>query len=333
MLQKLKFPMLALCLSVFLLHSCKPDEDTNNSIDGTIVKSIYIEANGTKWFATDKGITSFDGTTWTNFDESDGLPVAGYNDMSQAASVEGTNLWLATTKGAIATQCETNIMSIENSFTKDNSDLLSDTVLAIALDKAGYLWMGTNRGLNGLKNNTEWILPTKLIFNQPISYIGSSEDGWNYFATLGAGVGRNKTAVDGITAASSYEMPWAGLPSDIVNTLYIDPVTGNQWFGTPAGAAYHIGTETKKNWTVYTTINGLVNDEILSIAGDDDGTIWFGTKGGVSRLSGSVWTSFTTTDGLAGNTVYAIAFDMDGSVWFGTDKGVSHFTSEQWLNY
>lgn len=332
MLQKLKFPMQALCLSLFLLPSCKPDDDSKNSLAGTIVKSIHIETNGTKWFATDKGISSFDGTTWTNFDESDGLPVAGYNGMSQAASDEGTNLWLATTKGAIATHCETNTMSIENSFTKDNSELLSDSVLAIALDKSGYLWMGTTMGLNGYKDS-EWILPTRQIFTKPITYIGSSEDGWNYFATLGSGVGRNMTTVDGITAASSYEMPWAGLPSDIVNTLFVDPGTGNQWFGTPAGAAYHVGIETKRNWTVYTTADGLINDEILSIAGDADGNIWFGTKGGVSKLSNSVWTSYSTTDGLAGNTVYAIAIDLDGSVWFGTDKGVSHFTSEQWLNY
>jgi ligand-binding sensor domain-containing protein len=332
MLQKLKFPILFLSLSVFLLPGCNPDDKTKNSISGTVVKSIYVESNGTKWFATDKGISSFDGTTWTNFDESDGLPVAGFNGLTQASG-EGTNLWLASTKGAIATHCESNIMSIENSFTKDNSELLSDTVLAIALDKAGYLWLGTTMGLNGLKNNADWILPTKQIFTRPISSIGSSEDGWNYFATLGGGVGRNQTSVDGITAASTYEMPWAGLPSDIVNAVYVDPGTGNQWFGTPAGVAYHVGTETKRNWTVFTTTDGLINDEILSIAGDSDGNIWFGTKGGVSKLNNSVWTSYSTTDGLAGNIVYSIAFDIDGSLWFGTDKGVSHFASGNWINY
>jgi ligand-binding sensor domain-containing protein len=195
------------------------------------------------------------------------------------------------------------------------------------------LWMGTNRGLNGLKNNTEWILPSKLVFSLPINRIGSSQDGWNYFATLGGGVGRNKTTVDGISSASTYEMPWAGLPSDTVNTLYIDPLTGNQWFGTPAGAAYHVGTETKKNWTAFTTIDGLVNDEVLSIAGDSDGNIWFGTKGGVSKYVNATWTSYKKADGLAGNTVYAISLDPDGSVWFGTDKGVSHYSSGHWLNY
>jgi len=167
----------------------------------------------------------------------------------------------------------------------------------------------------------------------PITRIGSSEDGWNYFTTLGGGVARNKTAVDGISSASTYETPWAGLPSDSVNTLYIDPVTGYQWFGTPAGVAFHAGTETKKNWTVYNTTNGLVNDFVLAIAGDTEGSIWFGTKGGVSRFRNSAWTTFTESDGLANNVVHCIAFDTDGSVWFGTDNGVSHYQQGTWISY
>ncbi len=333
MIRKLNNAISTIGLVILFLHSCKPDDETKTSIAGKIVKSIYIETDGTKWFATDKGISSFDGKSWKNYDENDGLPVAGYNGLSKASSANGINLWLASTKGAVMGHWDADMLTVETTYTTGNSELLNDTVMAIALDKAGYLWMGTNSGLTGLKNNTEWILPAKQVFSLPISHIGSSQDGWNYFATLGGGVARNKTAVDGVSSASTYEMPWAGLPSDIVYTLYIDPLNGNQWFGTPAGAAYHVGTETKKNWTVYTTFDGLVNDEVLSIAGDAEGNIWFGTKGGVTKFGNGTWTSYKEADGLAGNTVYAIASDLDGSVWFGTDKGVSHYASGHWNNY
>jgi ligand-binding sensor domain-containing protein len=334
MIRKVNSLIPAICLALLLLTSCKPDDNSNNSIAGKIVRSISIDPNGIKWFATDKGVSSFDGKTWTNFDEKDGLPVAAYNDFSNEASDNGTNLWLASSAGAVMGHYwDANTLSIEYDYTSGNSELLSDTVLAIALDKSGYLWMGTCRGLNGLKNNTEWILPTKQVFTLPISHIGSSEDGWNYFATLGGGVARNKTTVDGVSSASTYEMPWAGLPSDTVTTIFIDPLTGNQWFGTHHGTAYHVGTETKKNWTVYTTTDGLINDEILSIAGDAEGNIWFGTKNGVSKYGNSTWTSYKEADGLAGNTVYSIAIDLDGSAWFGTDKGVSHYSAGRWYNY
>jgi ligand-binding sensor domain-containing protein len=322
-----------MCLVILLVLSCKPDDNSNNSIAGKIIRSIYIEPNGTKWFATDKGISSFDGKTWTNFNENDGLPVSGFNDIVHTQSTNGFNLWLASTKGVVMTHLEDNVLTIETTYTTGNSDLLSDTVLAIAPDKAGYMWMGTSRGLNGLKSNTEWIIQTKKVFSLPITRIGSSEDGWNYFTTQGGGVARNRTDVDGISSASTYLADWTGLPSDFVNTLYIDTVTGNQWFGTPAGATYHVGTEAKENWTVYTTLNGLVNDSVLTIAGDAEGNIWFGTKGGVSRFGNSTWNSYTETDGLASNTVYSIAFDTDGSVWFGTANGVSHYILGNWIAY
>lgn len=323
----------ALSLVIVLLPSCRQDEENNSSIEGKIVKSIYIESDGTKWFATDKGISSFDGKTWVNFNNKDGLPASAYNHIVQTQSPDGFNLWLSSNMGIVMTRSDENMLTVGTNYTTENSDLLSDTVLAIAPDKAGYVWMGTNRGLNGLKNYTEWILQQKDVFSLPITRIGSSEDGWNYFATLGGGVARNKTNVDGISSASTYETPWAGLPSDSINTLYVDPVTGYQWFGTPAGAAYHAGTETKKNWTVYNTLNGLVNDFVFTIAGDTEGSIWFGTKGGVSKFRNSAWTTFTETDGLANNMVYCIAFDADGSVWFGTDNGVSHYQQGTWVTY
>jgi len=320
-------------LIVFLVASCKPDDENDTSIEGKVVRSIYIDPLGTKWFATEKGVSSYDGKTWVNYNDKDGLPASDFNDLAPS-SVPNTNiLWLASTKGSVMTELADGVIMIQTTYTTDNSDLRSDTVFAIASDQHGYTWIGTNKGLNCIKDNADWITQEKDVFSLPITRIGSSGDGWNYFATLGGGVARNRTSVDGISAASTYEMPWAGLPSDHINALYIEPVTGNQWFGTAVGAAYHIGTETKKNWTVFNNSSGLVNDQVLSIAGDTDGGIWFGTHGGVSRLKESVWTNFTELDGLANNTVYAIAVDMDGSVWFGTSDGVSQYQLGAWITY
>ncbi len=66
--------------------------------------------------------------------------------MSNAASANGTNLWLASKGGAMMGHWESNILTVEPSYTSGNSELLSDTVLAIALDKAGYLMDGYKQG-------------------------------------------------------------------------------------------------------------------------------------------------------------------------------------------
>ena len=57
-------------------------------------------------------------------------------------------------------------------------------------------------------------------------------------------------------------------------------------------------------WTTYTTVDGLVDDSIVSICEDGAGNLWFGSNGnGLSRFDGSEWTTFTEADGLAHNRV------------------------------
>lgn len=325
--------LLVLCGSL-LLFSCDKDKDDKTSIEGKVVRSIFIDSDGIKWFATEKGISSFDGNTWLNYNEKDGLPPSSMNDLAKGPSEGGYDLLVASEMGIILTQLISGILTAESSFTMENSILPNDTVLAIAPDSAGYIWMGTKKGLAGLKNNSDWFIPEDETNGIPVTNIGSSSGGWNYFATVGGGVARNKTSIDGVSSASSYVIPWAaGLPSDNVYALFVEPSTGYQWFGTDEGAAYHTGTETKRNWATYTTSNGLVNNFVLAIAGDTEGNIWFGTKGGVSKLNNAIWTSYTETDGLANNTVYAIAVDADGSVWFGTADGVSLYSAGTWITY
>jgi tetratricopeptide (TPR) repeat protein len=87
------------------------------------------------------------------------------------------------------------------------------------------------------------------------------------------------------------------------------------------------------DWTIYTTGDGLVDNEVLTVAVAADGALWVGTESGVSRFDGETWTTFTEKDGLTGNKVWAIAAVPDGAVWFGTPYGVSHFDGETWTTY
>lgn len=68
----------------------------------------------------------------------------------------------------------------------------------------------------------------------------------------------------------------------------------------------------------FTTTDGLVSDNVLSILEDRDGVMWFGTTEGVSRYDGKDFQTFTTQDGLAENVVGIIFQDSHGRIWFGT---------------
>jgi len=80
---------------------------------------------------------------------------------------------------------------------------------------------------------------------------------------------------------------------------------------------------TNAQWTSYTTSNGLVHNEVYGIHVGIDALKWFGTVGGLSRLSQTnSWTSFTISNSaLPVNYVYPVMRDTQGNLWVGTRGG------------
>ena len=63
---------------------------------------------------------------------------------------------------------------------------------------------------------------------------------------------------------------------------------------------------------------------IISLAVDDDGTVWCGTwGGGLARFDGKSWKNYTTADGLPGNHIFMLYRSPQGELWVGTSKGLS----------
>src|SRR6185295_11402353 len=77
------------------------------------------------------------------------------------------------------------------------------------------------------------------------------------------------------------------------------------------------------------TQQGLPDDVVPSIVADRDGTMWFGTRRGLSRLKDGLLRTFTTSDGLPDNTVEKGLRDANGVLWIGTPQGVAQLTDER----
>jgi hypothetical protein len=125
------------------------------------------------------------------------------------------------------------------------------------------------------------------------------------------------------------------LPSD---TVY-DAVAGGESMvlGTGRGAAIWSAPETTDlpdRWLVYTAENsGLPHNRVLAVAGDG-GDLWFGTEGGLARLSGGAWQTFDAGDlGLPPAPVYALASGSDGRLWVGTGAGAAVYDGRTWTPY
>jgi len=87
-------------------------------------------------------------------------------------------------------------------------------------------------------------------------------------------------------------------------------------------------------WTTWTVSDGLASNWVYAIAVEANGTVWAGTKEGVSTYNGITWTTYYTgNSGLINNKVQAIAIDTQGNKWFGTPNGVSVFDGITWTTY
>lgn len=120
-----------------------------------------------------------------------------------------------------------------------------------------------------------------------------------------------------------------GLPDDYVSGGVAIDTNNNKWFGTAAGVAKYNDT----TWTIYTTSQGLIDNNTNCIAVDKNNNIWVGTNSGVSKFNGNTWTSYTSSNGLADNNVYYIACDIDGCIWFATYNGTSRLNGSTWTTF
>ncbi len=79
------------------------------------------------------------------------------------------------------------------------------------------------------------------------------------------------------------------------------------------------------NFKNYSVEDGLPFIQISTIYQDQDGYLWSGGYGGLSRFNGFEFTNYSTRDGLANHFVTSIAEDAGHQLWVGTIEGLSYF--------
>jgi ligand-binding sensor domain-containing protein len=136
-------------------------------------------------------------------------------------------------------------------------------------------------------------------------------------------------------------LSYTGHPGMNIISLYQDR-DGFLWIGTFGQGALRLDPATRKV-VKYTSGNGLVNDNVLSITGKGD-EIWFATLGGASRCllpprgaaagGKPVFEGFSEASGLGDNYIYSVFTDSKGRTWFATDgKGITVREKGHFINF
>ncbi|MEI8204188.1 MAG: two-component regulator propeller domain-containing protein, partial [Bacteroidota bacterium] len=80
--------------------------------------------------------------------------------------------------------------------------------------------------------------------------------------------------------------------------------------------------QNSQNFSSYSKLQGLKQQNIYCMLEDKLGNLWFGTNGGgVSKFDGKSFSHYTTKEGLASNVVRCMMEDKKGNLWFGFFNG------------
>ena len=148
-------------------------------------------------------------------------------------------------------------------------------VLALAEDREGEIWAGTQEGeLWRLRKGT-WMAQSNYWQAHAITALLAGHDGGMWIGTEGAGLYWFKEGV-----CARFEKG-GGLLSELIRTLYLDG-QGVLWIGTAGGG---LGRWQANRLTTFTMREGLPDNTISQILEDDTGRLWLGSNRGIACVS------------------------------------------------
>ena len=101
-----------------------------------------------------------------------------------------------------------------------------------------------------------------------------------------------------------------------------------------SGRVVEAGTGTNQGlWHSYGIADGLASGTVYAVLQSEEGALWIGTSGGLSRYDGRRFVNFSVEDGLPHNQVNALALDGEGALWIGTNGGLSRYAGRRFVNF
>lgn len=244
--------------------------------------------------------------------------------------------WAASREGVIAYNESSGILKVITDGS-DKGNLPSPDVRTIAIDNRNQLWIGTGKGLRVLSSidrySSEGQITTsaiiileenvaqELLFQQFITDIVVDGANNKWIGTANSGVFQFSS--DGQETLQQFTIDNSPLPSNTINDIDINPITGEVFFATPQGIVAYKGISTEggenlKNVIVYPNpvrpgfagtvkITGLLdkaNIKITDISGNlvhevisEGGTIeWDTTAFGKYKVASGVYMIFISAE-------------------------------------
>jgi ligand-binding sensor domain-containing protein/signal transduction histidine kinase len=318
------------------------------------INAITQTKDGYLWFGTSKGLIRFDGLEFKEIGMPDHIQFRS-RVISSLASSKAGGLWFGINADSLGyfdgQNCfpVTNVSWVDRSmdvrsilegsnavvwvasqavtgrFVKDTTNEMSfgneiGDGMSVGSSSWGRVWMGTvRRGLYYWQDGKLTRFPDDSL-NQSIIFAVAEDAAGQIW--IGTDVGLR-------CYDSNFQRKEIGNPHFEVRALLVDRHEV-VWAGTSGN-----GLMCYKNGTLATLKKngGLVNDFVTTLFEDREGSLWIGTRDGLSQLTDVKFPICSSTEGLIGGSCHAVSTSQDGGLWVTMSGGFSHFDGKQARNY
>jgi len=133
---------------------------SSSGLPNNEVKSLVVDDNNILWIGTGNGLASFNGTRWNVFNRENSRIVD--TDINSIAFDSRKRLWIATDDGGISVLDGSNWQS----YTSEDSPLLSDEVMQVLVLPDGTIWLAADGGTVRITGDI-WTVYTDLSGSRP----------------------------------------------------------------------------------------------------------------------------------------------------------------------
>jgi PAS domain S-box-containing protein len=307
------------------------------------------------WFGTQKGLVRFDGIEFTQISLPND-PQFRSQMVTAISSSRSGGLWFGIDSGAVGFYDGNKSFS---SLERESWVSAQMNVRTLAEVDDGSLWVGSGKG------TAHWIpdRTNETVFAGHIATVSSiCEDSdhrvWLGTTELGLYYWQNgefhqfpdeklKKETIFALAVDAQGLLWVGTQWGLhcyerdgrqkqippmtteVRALLVDH-HGVLWAGTSGDGLIQVrGNE--MNYLRQT--NGLVHDVVLNLYEDKEGSLWVGTREGLSQISDVKFPIFSGSEGSLGGASHDVCVANDRGVWVATARGISQIGSGTITNH
>jgi signal transduction histidine kinase/ligand-binding sensor domain-containing protein len=290
---------------------------TYTTADGLLSNRILTaieDSRGYLWIGTPEGISVFDGVSFTNFTQTEGLAGSYVTSIAESKSMPGA-IWVGTLDGGLS-------KIVRGKVSKVPLDDATHQVLSLVEDRNGVLWCCTNNALLQVRDDVVTRFAPERFARGDLQVVGGY-DSLVYILTPSAlfSIGSSAPTVREVVLPVGKGASLTAISQDAKGDVWVTTSDSSlvQLRGATVVGHYRL------NWG-----NSAL---VVRDAGDD---LWLGNVYRIAykRLQSKQFVRYTDANGLPRGNVYPLVADRENTLWFGSwDNGLVHLTSKNIVHF